>query len=1248
MMLRHMSSAEYLKQFAEPDPAYTPAPLWWWSGERLEIGRLRWQVDRLIEMGIRQVVIINLAPSGTLFGSDADDPPFLSEAWWDIFRQVCDYARQVGMKIWFYDQIGFSGASFQAEIAAAHPEFLAQQLKLLQTEGTGDLHLACPGGGTAVGAYLVTEGKVRPVELAGGEAKVTATRPSRLCLAYHVRQAYDLFSAAACDRLLDTVHREFARRVPDHIGSTIVGSFQDELPNLPTWGSTFADSFAAAFGYRLESVIHHLFEEGDATAARTRVHYHQHRAILAEEAFFKPFYRWHEEHGLACGFDQQSPAREGRAIGCVSKYADYLQTHRWYAIPGSDHHGNAVLHASLAQRNGHHRVWIEGFHSTGWGGTIADTFDWLLAWFAHGANFYNPHAVYYGTCKGWWDWAPPSTCWRQPYAMHYKPFADTIARLQKLLSRGKQQGSVGVLFPTTTVQSACGPAGHFADAERADRAVHEVIGSIRWHEFALGPLDRRGVRYHIIDEPSVGDAEFDVIILPGTTILHDATAKRLERFVRDGGKVIAVDVESMATPSGKKVEFEAWPNVTRLKQASEIPFIAQDVRVPVSALHRVDGDTHILFVPAVAGRATEVKWDHWNAPLEHSTIVPGRYLGHIDLELPTTHVHRFDPATGSSWPIEVVDGRLSLDFEGAPFAVLVWSASAGEKTQSTLAAPKNIPGQGVPLTGEWSCEYVPTLPDAYADIYDRRQPDLRWPHTSEFDWSGLGESKRVHATFGPRAWRTDGGRRTPIEYSPTYGIYQDFAAWQTLGPKGHVPEDFIDLGKLQPGDIATIRTGVVSPDEDRYVLWIGANGAKSAQVNGVSAAQKKSGYACAFPIALKRGENAIEITIVAEREATIRAFWCISKGDSAGVRPERIVAPSPGPVGSRVSFSRTTALPKAGIGGMIKVSTAAVASVWVDDVLLGRQGGFDPYRLQLRGQTYSLPELSAGEHVFRVETIDAGSPVPVMADAIVRTSDGDERLVTDGDWTVRRDGGEPVPAKIHLDQGSGGAAWYLYRRPHPLPRTTWLDGNDNSAVIDFPLAPPLDEPAEQTLAWTIPPGVSAMMVPLADAEVLEMRIDDSVVPFEEVVRLQPGRSRSARLRVRSRQIGGALLAGRVTYEFSAGIVGTKSWPTIGLRCYSGAMRMKQKVTLKPSERTQLDLGEVRGTVAVTINGQPAGVAVMRPYRFDLTGLVIDGENEIELLVTNTLANHQSTWSPSRSWGPDQLEAGVLGPVMIVQ
>ena len=61
------------------------------------------------------------------------------------------------------------------------------------------------------------------------------------------------------------------------------------------------------------------------------------------------------------------------------------------------------------------------------------------------------------------------------------------------------------------------------------------------------------------------------------------------------------------------------------------------------------------------------------------------------------------------------------------------------------------------------------------------------------------------------------------------------------------------------------------------------------------------------------------------------------------------------------------------------------------------------------------------------------------------------------------------------------------------------------------------------------------------------------------------------------------------------------------------------------------------------NGQPAGIRLTPPWQFDCTRLAKPGENQIEVLVYNTLANHYST-IPTRYRHPNT--SGLLGPVQI--
>jgi hypothetical protein len=239
--------------------------------------------------------------------------------------------------------------------------------------------------------------------------------------------------------------------------------------------------------------------------------------------------------------------------------------------------------------------------------------------------------------------------------------------------------------------------------------------------------------------------------------------------------------------------------------------------------------------------------------------------------------------------------------------------------------------------------------------------------------------------------------------------------------------------------------------------------------------------------------------------------------------------------------------------------------------------------------------------------------------------------------------------QVNLRPEADNAAWMLYRRPHPLPGSAWIEGDQTAGgVLDLPLAPPAERPRTQWLEWVIPPGATSMRVPLANGVEATLWVDGEETQIPAVVGLQGGAARRAVMKCVSRELGGGLLTGPVTYELAEGVLRTGSWLGQGLRSYSGAIVQRQRFDVDRVEKdATIDLGRVRGTVEAKLNGTSLGVRFMQPYRFATRGLLRPGANELELTVTNTLLNHLSTWSPSRWWSPDQLECGVAGPVRLI-
>jgi hypothetical protein len=86
----------------------------------------------------------------------------------------------------------------------------------------------------------------------------------------------------------------------------------------------------------------------------------------------------------------------------------------------------------------------------------------------------------------------------------------------------------------------------------------------------------------------------------------------------------------------------------------------------------------------------------------------------------------------------------------------------------------------------------------------------------------------------------------------------------------------------------------------------------------------------------------------------------------------------------------------------------------------------------------------------------------------------------------------------------------------------------------------------------------------------------------------------------------------------------RSWTELAdWRAFSGSAVYEGEFTLH--ERftkfaIMLDLGRIHETAEVFVNGKPAGLAWMRPYRLDVSHLLRPGRNQLRIAVTNLLIN----------------------------
>jgi len=1340
------------RQFATPLKEFSPVPIWWWSGDQLERGRLRWQMEQLIKGGVYNVIILNLAPTSPLYGSDPDRPHFLTEEWWTHFLEMCEDAREIGMRVWFYDQIGFSGANLQGEIVRDNPEFAGQALNSVTVEGEGSLQLECPSEGTPLAAaYVPLDAQGKPngapvtIPLNGRVASTDTFGNKRLRLMYAIRRGFDYFSVEGCDKLIDIVHREFERRAGQYFGDVIVGSFQDELPSMLTWSLQFADAFKQIKGYDLLENMIALWEGEDAHAEQVRVDYHQVRAELAEKAIFKPLWDWHRQHGLVCGVDQQSPARTGQPTGGVQQYANYMQTHRWYDVPGSDHHGNAKIHSSIAHLYDRPRVWIESFHSSGWGGTLEETFDWLLPWLRNGATLYNPHAVYYSTWGGWYEWAPPSTCWRQPYWQHYSVYANTISRLCFLLSQGSHVCDVGVLYPTTSVQAGLTIDGPLKATDAANDTYIALTGTMMFLQMVSGTLDSDYRDFDVLDDDSIqrgqvgnnalqiGDEGYKAIVLPNCKVIDGKTAEQLVKFVGGGGLLIAVGQVPDHILGTNAEQIQAFQNLfsfglalTLAKPddlAAALKSIPRHVEAPVPVLHRRIDGADVLFVPAASPHATRntdthndgLSWLRANYEFD-----PARYQKPMKI---TVHGFKgmpqlWDAVSGERRSVKAVQKgdstEIEIPFDSSPAALLVWSDDSAGTSTSEVETPsvKN-------LGDVWTATLEQTLDNRYGDLtkpdFEGAPPVQTWllNHRIEAEgedgvrdewfkktaengssvratfgaygvWSGVRPAKELPIPLNavPEDGHLGESGWCPAEYSLQRGIYKDKIHVGNLGPKAHVPEEFLDFGMVTAGSGVQFRTTFWLEEAKSCFLALAAPARKRVWINSEPVGENAPGYLSIIPVELKAGMNLLEWRLVAESETDMRAYWTFVTDAEGFARPERMIPADQAQRDSRIEYFYNFDVDFEPTSMVVQISADSPCKLIVNGVEAGRQGGFDPYASLARVQPYVVKNARKGSNQLIVEIQDQGfTPIiqidendqllevegqistmglnqirgyaAVMVDGLVEGASGEKLSIISGShWQVRRDGGVAKPVKLFRIQWNDPAWSYLWRRPHPLPESAWLDNTPNNGVVLLVVPDAHGGKTDvEWFSWELPPGVSDIQLPIA-GHVRAWIDDEEVIPENGVVRVPKSDKVERMVHVRvvpeRGRTGGGVFTGPVTYTTESGAIHLGNWEEQGLNAYSGGIHYQKIFKLdKVPSKLVIDLGKVRGTVEVTVNGQSAGVRVWSAYQFDITRLVKAGENTVDILVLNTLAPYLDAVSPTHYVRPGQKVSGLFGPVRLL-
>lgn len=1214
--------------FQSPSPEFGPVPFWWWVGEPLDRDRLVWQLDRLKERGVRHAIVsYNHHADGA---PNLGEPAVFSLAWWDLLRVLLADCRARGMQLSFQDYALLN--PILQEIGATHPDMAGGgELREvhIRLAGGQSVRLAAEPACTVLGAYAYRLATDRACAEESQDL-TAAVRDGRLAwpapagdwlvsLVYIKPNPFDPLHAESGQRVIARFYAPFECEIGEYLGSTFPVSFQDELDfgsPMPRWSRGLAAEFFARKGYALAPLLPALWHDLGAITPKVRIDYADVVTTLLEERYFRPIFEWHEARGLLFGHD--NCGRGGIAAGRRA-YGDPFRTMRWYSAPGTDDPklGGArafqglKVNSSIAHLYGRPRVWNECFHSSGWGATPAEMVAALNEDFVYGATVVNLHGLYYSTCGGWWEWAPPDFHFRQPYWQHSSALNNYVTRLCQTLSAGVHVCDVAILYPITALEGGLNArlpveaesdipvsewqAGKIETTRDAAEAAAFGIG----RSLVTAGLDFDFVDFQSLERATIADGRINVsgesyraLVLPCMSAVRFSTLEVAREFRRAGGVVIAYGCLPVASEragaddpavdalvreifGGDKMDHSARGVLVRGGYAGVVVKIADHIGrdfypadTGLMALHRRDAthDTYFVFNPAaraVAGAVTfraaggAERWDAWTGeahplPCEPTPAGPRVFL-------------RLESGEGQL----VVFDRMRVPPAREGFI----SAEANTTAAATLV-----------LDGPWEFTLAPTMDNRFGDF---RLP----PH------AGL---------LGPEARRFRHAEEPADEPSARAALAAwplpafDDAAWrQTTVSYG---QRFWKIGPLLPGaDLAAVE-------------------AACAALHSIDPGH---------PVVVEGREYCWEPYEFSLRwgieDDPFLKDWAGGPHGLKGVVPDEFIdlyCAEPG-----ATWLLWTAVATAEARVMtFEMGSRSRYAAWLNGrPVLAQDEELPPGRQSV----WNLPHYQCAPRQSQVDLRAGANPLLLR---FVQPAGQRTRAYAAFALAPVAEQREPAlrwfaqlghPQFDPRPRSGGRAGWYRFAAPPALQALT--------VVSRAPLR-----------AWSN--GVECAMAG-------ERRRADGRREARFMV-TAPARGNvlvSLRVEPLAGSYGGDALPEPVLLECGSGELALGDWSAHGLATYSGAAWYRRTLGLSAEEAERadtLDLGRVAVTAAVRINGREVAILLAPPWQVPVAGRLRPGENRLEVQVTNTLANHYSVGMPTPYVFAGQTVSGLLGPVAL--
>jgi hypothetical protein len=1249
--------------FANPPIEYHTVPSWWWDGgDQITPERLSWELDRLQSQGLDTVCLIHLAPFML-------KPAYHTEAWWDVVRGLADDLSSRGMKLWISDGMAWGSPLINNTVLEEDASYGGQILAQTSQDchGPADVLVEIPAGPEVIkilGAFAYPRAS-RGLDLErrqdlsnlirGRELRWTAPAGDWTVVMFYSKPGYeqgqtnfatfqgpgrgkalDYMNPKATRRLLDVTLGEYERRLQGHIGKTVVATFQDELLTtlgFPPISPYFFPAFKEWKGYESLPYLVALFRDAGPLTPKIRCDYFDVWVRLVEESYFKPQFKWYEKRGMKVVHDQHG--RGSLTLG-VRLYGDYFRTMRWYQGPGADDWHEArpgrnlrdlKLASSIAHLYNRPRVFAEALHTAGWGLTMAQQRQVVNEEYVMGVNLYDEVGFNYTTHGSWFEWAPSVTMFRQPYFRHKRLFNDYVNRLSFLMSQGRHVCDVAVLYPVTSLQANMSAQGGNSKAELTESEYYQLTEKLFYGQIDFDIIDDESVLRADCSKGRLGVSgeSYRILIVPPMTCIRRDTLAKIAQFHKGGGIVIGLSM--LPTDS-----VEAGAEDGQVKQMVEAIFGPDPG--PAGFGGRGGAAGKAFFLPDGFFQADRLIQE--NLPLDMVTPVSSLLANH-------RRVGNQDFYLIYNSSNQAVDGEVKLKTAGQP---VLWDAETG-KTEPLLSRRQEGDYTAVRLQlGPYEARLLSfskeaDLPSVQTDldgVFIMHEND-GWKltgttrsagvKTATLDWKGVSHQASTEVPALPAQVQIAGPWR--------------FSAEPTLDNKwGDFRLPVTEDNRIIGPEIREFSYRQETDEEDGEKLGWAAPGFDDA-------AWEKTVYTVGpywwvlGPIPTRGGPGFFQTPLIAETKVDTKST-CRFNGREYAWHP--------------YSFSQQFGIHKDieyyrsfGVGHSIYVNNNFIDLGDMEDFALAYAYThvFSPEAMN------AMLETNAGGYMEPLRVWVNGEPVsdrylvgPIGKMMVALKEGWNEILIKAMQFPAQG----PKRFRFYVDLSpldEAAAAPPGRTAPAGGPRLRWF-------TKPTPFRYDVTPSRAKRVGWyrfLLPPGTLKMKLDLeGKARAFVDGQEVPVSPGGAITLARPSDEGAvATLRIEQSQgrYAGAVFCAPIQVQIGEGRISLGDWAEKGLRTYSGVGVYRTEFQLPTVENNvtwELDLGDVKTTAEVVVNGRSLGARAWKPYKFDISPALRQGTNLLEVKVANTLANHGLVGTAWRFIYEGTEKSGLFGPVTL--